>query len=191
MADALPPRRLILASSSRYRRELLERLRVPFEVVVPGSDETPLAGETPAQTAERLAQTKARDVARNASRCANHRFGPGCHDRWTAVGQTGPSRGGTSATSEHARRTVEFHSALCLFDARTGIVRSTDVITQVRFRNLPDAALQAYLHAEQPYDVAGSAKSEGLGNRPARSRTLRRSDSTGRPTSNCVDRNAG
>jgi len=163
MADALPRRRLILASSSRYRRELLERLRVPFEVVVPGSDETPLAGETPARTAERLAQTKARDVARNAPDALIIGSDQVATIDGQQLGKPGNHAAALLQLQTMRGRTVEFHSALCLFDARTGIARSTDVITQVRFRNLPDAALQAYLHAEQPYDVAGSAKSEGLG----------------------------
>jgi septum formation protein len=163
MADALPPRRLILASSSRYRRELLERLRVPFEVVVPGSDETPLAGEMPAQTAERLAQTKARDVARNAPDALIIGSDQVATIDGLQLGKPGNHAAALLQLQTMRGRTVEFHSALCLFDARTGIARSTDVITRVRFRSLPDAELQAYLHAEQPYDVAGSAKSEGLG----------------------------
>jgi septum formation protein len=163
MADALPPRRLILASSSRYRRELLERLRVPFEVVVPGSDETPLAGEMPAQTAERLAQTKARDVARTAPDALIIGSDQVATIDGQQLGKPGNHAAALLQLQTMRGRTVEFHSALCLFDARTGIARSTDVITRVRFRNLPDAELQAYLHAEQPYDVAGSAKSEGLG----------------------------
>jgi septum formation protein len=163
MSDAFTPRRLILASSSRYRRELLERLRVPFEVVVPGSDETPLSGETPAQTALRLAETKARDVARNAPDA----LVIGSDQVATIDGQQLGKPGNHAAALRQLQtmrgRTVEFHSALCLFDGLTGIARSVDVVTQVRFRDLPDAELQAYLHAEQPYDVAGSAKSEALG----------------------------
>ncbi|REG59458.1 septum formation protein [Paraburkholderia sp. BL6669N2] len=160
------PPRLILASSSPYRRELLERLRVPFDVVVPAIDETPLAGETPEVTALRLAQAKARAVAGGlgASEAAlvigsdqvatydGLQIGkPGSHAK--ALAQLQAMRG----------REVLFHSALCLFDSRSGTVQAVDVITRVHFRDLPDAALQAYLLAETPYDVAGSAKSEGLG----------------------------
>jgi septum formation protein len=163
MADALPPRRLILASSSRYRRELLERLRVPFEVVVPGSDETPLPGEMPAQTAERLAQTKARDVARNAPDALIIGSDQVATIDGQQLGKPGNYAAALLQLQTMRGRTVEFHSALCLFDARNGVARTADVITRVRFRNLPDTELQAYLHAEQPYDVAGSAKSEGLG----------------------------
>ena len=160
------PSRLILASSSPYRRELLERLRVPFDVVVPAIDETPLVGETPEVTALRLAEAKARAVAGKlgANETAlvigsdqvatydGRQIGkPGTHDK--ALAQLQSMRG----------REVLFHSALCLFDSRSGAAQTLDVITRVQFRDLPDAALEAYLHAETPYDVAGSAKSEGLG----------------------------
>jgi septum formation protein len=160
------PPRLILASSSPYRRELLERLRVPFDVAVPAIDETPHAGETPEATASRLAEAKARAVARGlpadesalvigSDQVATYdglQIGkPGTHDK--ALAQLQAMRG----------REVLFHSALCLFDSRSDAAQTVDVITRVRFRDLPDAALESYLLAETPYDVAGSAKSEGLG----------------------------
>src|SRR6201996_2341731 len=157
------PPRLILASSSPYRRELLERLRVPFDVVVPAIDETPRVGETPEVTALRLAQAKARAVAGGlgvgeaalvigSDQVATYdglQIGkPGSHD--TALAQLQAMRG----------REVLFHSALCLFDSRDSSAQALDVVTTVRFRNLSDAELEAYLRAETPYDVAGSAKSE-------------------------------
>lgn len=160
------PPRLILASSSPYRRELLERLRVPFEVVVPAIDETPLPGEIPEATALRLAEAKARAVAGGlgagetalvigSDQVATYdglQIGkPGSHEK--ALAQLQAMRG----------REVLFHSALCLFDSRSATAQATDVITRVQFRDLPDAALHAYLLTETPYDVAGSAKSEGLG----------------------------
>ncbi|HEX7933107.1 MAG TPA: Maf-like protein [Paraburkholderia sp.] len=160
------PPRLILASSSPYRRELLERLRVPFEVIVPAVDETPRAGETPDATALRLAEAKARAVAGalpagetalviGSDQVATYdglQIGkPGTHAR--ALAQLQAMRG----------REVLFHSALCLFDSRSDAAQTVDVITRVRFRALSDAALESYLLAEIPYDVAGSAKSEGLG----------------------------
>ncbi|WP_433693548.1 Maf-like protein [Paraburkholderia phenoliruptrix] len=167
MPDSLKsPPRLILASSSPYRRELLERLRIPFDVAVPAIDETPHAGETPEATALRLAEAKARAVAAalapddavlviGSDQVATYdglQIGkPGTHEK--ALAQLQAMQG----------REVLFHSALCLFDSRSGAAQSVDVITRVRFRNLPDAALEAYLLAEAPYDVAGSAKSEGLG----------------------------
>lgn len=160
------PPRVILASSSPYRRELLERLRIPFDVAVPAIDETSHAGETPDATALRLAEAKARAVASalpadeavlviGSDQVATYdglQIGkPGTHDK--ALAQLQAMRG----------REVLFHSALCLFDSRSRTAQSVDVITRVRFRELPDAALEAYLLAETPYDVAGSAKSEGLG----------------------------
>jgi len=167
MPDSLDrPLRLILASSSRYRRELLERLRLPYEVIVPAIDETPLANEAPAVTATRLAEAKARAVALgiDAGQRAlvigsdqvatfdGHQIGkPGTHEK--ALAQLQAMRG----------REVEFHSALCLLDSDNGSAQVEDVITRVRFRDLPDAELDAYLLAETPYDCAGSAKSEGLG----------------------------
>ncbi|MFL9881592.1 Maf-like protein [Paraburkholderia agricolaris] len=167
MSDSLNrPPRLILASSSPYRRELLERLRIPFDVVVPAIDETPLAGESPEVTALRLAEAKARAVAKGlgagetalvigSDQVATYdglQIGkPGTHDK--ALAQLQAMRG----------REVLFHSALCLLDSRSGVAQAADVITRVQFRDLPDAALNAYLRAETPYDVAGSAKSEGLG----------------------------
>jgi septum formation protein len=157
------PRRLILASSSRYRRELLERLRVPFEVIVPGSDETPLFGEGPAQTALRLAQVKARDAARQAPDALVIGSDQVATLDGIQLGKPGNHEAAMQQLRAMRGRIVEFHSALCLFDARSGIARSADVVTTVRFRHLPDPELQAYLLAEQPYDVAGSAKSEGLG----------------------------
>ncbi|WP_244815560.1 Maf-like protein [Caballeronia sp. Lep1P3] len=158
--------RLVLASSSPYRRELLERLRVPFDVVSPDIDETPLPGETPEATAVRLSIAKARAAAQRIADAGNalvigsdqvatfdgRQIGkPGTHEN--AVAQLRSMRG----------RSVEFHSALALFDARTGDVQSADIVTRVRFRDYSDAEIEAYLRAETPYDCAGSAKSEGLG----------------------------
>ncbi len=160
------PPRLILASSSPYRRELLERLRAPFDVAVPAVDETPLTGESPEATALRLAQAKARAVAAGltggeralvigSDQVATYdgqQIGkPGTHEK--ALAQLQGMRG----------REVLFHSALCLLDSHSVDAQCVDVVTRVRFRNLPDAALDAYLRAETPYDCAGSAKAEGLG----------------------------
>ncbi|ALP63532.1 Maf-like protein [Paraburkholderia caribensis] len=160
------PPRLILASSSPFRRELLERLRIPFDVAVPAIDETPLVGESPETTALRLAQAKARAVAAaliageralvigsdQVATYDGHQIGkPGTHEK--ALAQLQGMRG----------REVLFHSALCVFDSGSGDAQAVDVVTRVRFRDLPDAALDAYLRAETPYDCAGSAKAEGLG----------------------------
>ncbi|KAF1030373.1 MAG: Maf-like protein YceF [Burkholderia plantarii] len=167
--------RLILASSSRYRRELLERLRLPFRVVTPELDETPLAGESPAATALRLAEAKARAVAAQLAQPAP----AGSAGDDTRVIVIGSDQVATfdgrqiGKPGTHARaleqlksmqgREVEFHSALCVYDSASAQVQVEDIVTRVRFRSLPDAELDAYLHAETPYDVAGSAKAEGLG----------------------------
>lgn len=158
-------RRLILASSSPYRRELLARLRIPFESMTPDVDETARDGELPGATAVRLSQSKARACAARVNgesawiigcdqvACVDgkHLGKPGSHAR--ALEQLRMMRG----------RTVEFHSGLCLLDTETGRVRSADVLTRVSFRHLTDLQLDAYLTAERPYDVAGSAKVESLG----------------------------
>ncbi|MEY3747059.1 MAG: hypothetical protein RL194_518 [Pseudomonadota bacterium] len=154
---------LILASSSIYRRELLQRLQLPFSCIAPEVDETPLAGELPQQTALRLAEVKARKVAEAHSDALiigcdqvatldNQQLGkPLHHDK--AVKQLSMMRG----------REVVFHSALCLYNAATGNIQSEVVPYVVKFRNLSDDQIERYLRKEQPYHCAGSAKSEGLG----------------------------
>ena len=156
------PRR-ILASSSAYRRELLGRLRLPFEAIAPHIDETPLDGETPQATALRLARAKAEAIARQhpgalvigsdqVATLDGEQIGkPGDHAR--ALAQLQKMRG----------REVVFHTALCLCDGRDGSAQVENIQVFVRFRDLPDAELDAYLRIEQPYDCAGSAKNEGLG----------------------------
>ena len=154
-------KKLILASTSVYRRELLERLHIPFSVVPPQVDETPLSGESPLNLAFRLASAKARAVAKEypdawvigsdqvADLCGAALGKPGSFER--ALAQLQLMRGAT----------VTFHTALCLMH---GEVETTfSVPTEVTFRKLSDEVLKAYLHAEEPYDCAGSAKSEGLG----------------------------
>jgi len=166
MIATSPPLRLILASSSPYRRELLERLRLPFEVMIPDIDENPLPAEAPEVTAMRLARAKAGAVAARApgalvigsdqvATLDGEQIGkPGEHA--TALAQLQRMRG----------RRVVFHTALCLWDGRNpeaAKVQLENIQTFVSFRNLPDAELDAYLRLEQPYDCAGSAKNEGLG----------------------------
>lgn len=157
--------RLILASSSPYRRELLSRLQLPFEAIAPDIDETPLPGETPPATALRLARAKAAEIARRegaalvigsdqvATLDGEHIGKPGNHEN--ALAQLRKMRG---------RETI-FHTALCLLDNRSAepIVQLENVQTAVRLRDLPDHEFDAYLRIEQPYDCAGSAKNEGLG----------------------------
>ena len=157
------PRPLILGSTSRYRRELLERLHLPFEVEAPHVDETPQAGERPEALARRLALAKARAVAARHPQAVvigsdqvadldGEPLGkPGTHER--AVEQLRRMRG----------RTVIFQTALSVVCQSTGFEMSDLAAVQVRFRALTDAEIETYLRREEPYDCAGSAKSEGLG----------------------------
>ncbi|WP_336691878.1 Maf family nucleotide pyrophosphatase [Delftia acidovorans] len=156
-------RPLILGSTSRYRRELLERLRLPFQTVSPEVDETPLAGETPHALSLRLALAKARAVA------ALH---PGAvvigSDQvpeldGLPLSKPGNHERATEQLRQMSGRQMSFHTAVSVVCRETGF-SETDVVTvQVRFRDLNDAEIERYLRAEQPYDCAGSAKSEGLG----------------------------
>ena len=154
---------LVLASTSPFRRELLTRLGLPFETANPDTDEAALDGETPTATALRLSEAKARAVAARHPEaliigsdqvaCLDGQvFGkPGNHEN--AVKQLKAMRG----------RTVNFFTGLCLLNAKTGKAHLRGVPTLVTFRNLSDAAIESYLRNEQPYNCAGSAKSEGLG----------------------------
>ena len=155
--------KLVLASTSAYRKMLLERLHLPFDTDRPETDEAPLPGEAPAATAERLAAEKARAVAARwpdaliigsdqVAYLGSEVFGkPGTEAR--AVAQLQRMRG----------QTVVFHTALALLNTRTGHLQVEGVPTQVRFRNLSDDEIRRYVAKEQPLDCAGSAKSEGLG----------------------------
>lgn len=154
---------LVLASTSPYRRELLSRLKVPFAVTSPEVDETPLPGERPDATALRLAVAKAKAVAAGhpdaliigsdqVAMLGDMQLGkPGSHDR--ALEQLRMMRG----------RTVVFHTALCLYNSRSGNTQAKVVPFEVQFRNYDDALIERYLAKEQPYNCAGSAKAEGLG----------------------------
>ncbi len=156
-------RSVVLGSTSRYRRELLERLRIPFTVSAPGVDETPLPGEAPQALARRLALAKARAVAAlhpdavvigsdQVADLAGQPLGkPGEHAR--AVQQLRQMRG----------QTVIFQTALAVVCLASGHEQVDLAEVRVVFRDLSDDEIEAYLLAEQPYDCAGSAKSEGLG----------------------------
>jgi septum formation protein len=154
-----PP--LILASTSVYRRELLERLRIPFEVVSPKVDETPLAGESTLDLSLRLARAKAAAVSEthpDAWVIGSDQVADLCG---AAIGKPGNFERAMAQLQLMRGQTVTFHTALCLMkgDAQTTLC----VPTEVTFRKLSDDLLEAYLLAEEPYDCAGSAKSEGLG----------------------------
>jgi septum formation protein len=162
-ASTAPPRSVVLGSTSRYRRELMERLRVPFTVAAPYVDETPLPGEAPKALALRLALAKAKAVAAlhpeavvigsdQVADLAGQPLGkPGEHER--AVAQLRQMRG----------QTVIFQTALAVICLATGFEQVDLAEVHVVFRDLSDEEIEAYLQAEKPYDCAGSAKSEGLG----------------------------
>lgn len=166
-APTVPPgtrdRPLILGSSSRYRHELLSRLGLAFDVVSPEVDETPQPGEAPAALALRLALAKARAVAANFPQAVvigsdqvadlgGLPLGkPGSHER--AVAQLRQMRG----------QTVIFQTAVAVICAASGFEQVELAAVKVRFRDLGDEEIENYLRSEQPYDCAGSAKSEGLG----------------------------
>ncbi|WP_295640725.1 Maf family nucleotide pyrophosphatase [uncultured Methylibium sp.] len=159
-----PPRpRLILASTSRYRRELLERLRLPFDVHAPDVDETPLAGELPAALAERLALAKARAVAARHPQAITLGSDQVADLDGQPIGKPGGHAAAVAQLGQMSGRTVIFHTALAVLRPEAGFERVLRVPVTVRFRPLDNAEIETYLRAEQPYDCAGSARSEGLG----------------------------
>jgi len=159
----LYPPPIVLASTSPYRRDLLARLRLRFEVRAPAVDEAALPGEAARETALRLAQAKARAVA------------PGCPAALiigcdqvavldgVSLGKPGNHASAVAQLKAMRGRNVLFHTALALFNARTGALQTAEVPTTVRFRQYGDAEIERYLEAERPYDCAGSARIEGLG----------------------------
>jgi septum formation protein len=154
-------KKLILASTSVYRRELLERLRIPFEIISPEVDEMPLPGESTLELALRLAKAKAVAVAKHHPEAWVIGSDQVVDLSGTAIGKPGNFEHALAQLQLMRGASVTFHTALCLMQ---GDVETTlSVPTKVTFRKLPDEALAAYLHAEEPYDCAGSAKSEGLG----------------------------
>ena len=166
MIPTSPMPRLILASSSPYRRELLSRLGIPFETVSPDIDETALAGEAPEATALRLARAKAQAVATRAPGSVVIGSDQVATLDGAQIGKPGNHANALAQLQTMRGRRVIFHTALCLWDSREGAAlpeQSENVQVFVRFRDLSDAELDAYLHIEQPYDCAGSAKNEGLG----------------------------
>jgi septum formation protein len=156
-------RRLVLASTSKYRKALLERLGLAFEVAAPGTDEAPLAGEAPQDTALRLSILKARALAarfRDALIIGS--------DQVAASGGMRLDKPGTHAAAVRQLRSLsgqaaDFYTAVTLLDAGSDDTQSRVVRCRVVFRTLDERRIESYLRREQPYDCAGSAKSEGLG----------------------------
>jgi septum formation protein len=154
---------LVLASSSPYRRLLLDRLRVPYSVASPDVDETPAEGETPAATARRLAELKARAVGASFPDALVIGSDQVATLDGLALGKPG-SHGAALAQLRLMRgRSVVFHTAVCVYHAVRGECRIEEVPTTVTFREYADGQAQRYLELEQPYDCAGSAKIEAMG----------------------------
>lgn len=159
--------RLILASSSRYRQELLSRLHIPFEMLVPNIDETPRPNESPEGTAMRLAREKSRAIQRQAPGALIIGSDQVATLDGEQIGKPGSHENALTQLKKMRGKRVIFHTALCLLDDRSTAegqsVQLENIQTFVTFRDLPEQELDAYLRIEQPYDCAGSAKNEGLG----------------------------
>ncbi len=164
---------IVLASTSPYRRELLLRLGKPFETLSPEVDETPLPGETPENLASRLAGAKAQAVceqlpSRLPELAASESLIIGSDqtatlDGQAIIGKPGSHEKATVQLKQASGREMHFFTAVAVLASHTGVLRRQTVMTTVKFRSLTDAQIESYLRTEQPYDCAGSAKSEGLG----------------------------
>ena len=159
--------RLILGSSSIYRKELLSRLNIPFETMAPDIDETPNDGESSEATAIRLAKEKAIAISARTPNALVIGSDQVATLDGEQIGKPGTHENALKQLKKMRGCRVVFHTALCLFDGRENTaapqLQIENVQTFVTFRNLPDHELDAYLRIEQPYDCAGSAKNEGLG----------------------------
>jgi len=157
------PSRLILGSTSRYRKELLQRLEMPFDVVAPEVDETPLPGERPVDLAVRLAMAKARAVATQHPDAVVIGSDQVADLNGKPLGKPGDHARATAQLREMRGQVVIFQTAVSVLHIASGFEQSTLAPVRVHFRMLSDAEIETYLQLEQPYDCAGSAKSEGLG----------------------------
>ncbi|MBH1962868.1 MAG: septum formation inhibitor Maf [Comamonadaceae bacterium] len=156
-------RPLILGSTSRYRRELLERLGQAFTVVAPNVDETPYPEESPRALAQRLALAKARDVAARHPDAIVIGSDQVADLNGEPLGKPGTHERAVAQLRRMSGQTVIFQTALAVVCLDDTFERSDLAAVEVRFRSLAEAEIERYLRAEQPYDCAGSAKSEGLG----------------------------
>ena len=157
------PRTLILGSTSVYRRELLGRLRLPFDVVAPEVDESAQSGEAPAQLACRLALAKAEAVAQRHPQAVVIGSDQVADLNGQALGKPGDHARARSQLQQMRGQVVIFQTALAVVCRASGFSQTELASVKVRFRDLTDVEIERYLLAEQPYDCAGSAKSEGLG----------------------------
>jgi septum formation protein len=156
-------RKLILGSTSPYRRELLERLRIPFSVAAPGVIETPLEGETPKQLACRLAMTKARNVAAKFPESVVIGSDQVADLDGEAIGKPGNYDRAFVQLQQMRGKTVIFQTAVAVVCFETGFAQMDLAQVKTKFKYLTDLEIETYLKAEMPYDCAGSAKSEGMG----------------------------
>ncbi len=154
--------RLVLGSSSVYRRELLQRLQIPFEIYSPDIEETPLAGERPNDAAVRLPSQRAKQSPILSGRI-NHRCRSSGGTRRRSARQTAEQANATRQLQLVGGKEVVFYTALSLFNSRTNGIQTRLVASRVKFRQLNDQQINNYLDREQPYHCAGSAKAEGLG----------------------------
>jgi septum formation protein len=157
----VPP--LILASTSRYRHELLSRLRLPFEVLAPEVDESALPGETPLQLAQRLALAKARAIATKRPEAVVIGSDQVADLDGQALGKPGTHERAVQQLRRMRSRRVLFHTAVAVVCAERAFEAAALCSVAVSFRDLSDDEIETYLRAEQPYDCAGSAKCETLG----------------------------
>ena len=156
-------RPMVLASTSRYRRALLERLGFPFTAVAPVADESPLPGEKPRQTAMRLCEAKARSVAshhRDALIIGSDQVADCAGE---PIGKPGDRAKARTMLAMLSGKTVVFHTGVALLDTVSGRCATALVDVRSTFRGLSTAEIDAYLDREQPFDCAGAVKSEGLG----------------------------
>jgi MAF protein len=154
---------LILASSSPYRRELLQRLRLPFECASPDIDETPLPGESAEQLVRRLAESKARALAQRYPAHLIIGSDQTAVNGSRILGKPHNLERATKQLKDASGKSVSFLTGLCLLNSQSGAVRVDCVPFTVHFRYLDEARIRRYLEAEQPFDCAGSFKAEGLG----------------------------
>jgi septum formation protein len=159
----MTPPRLILASTSRYRRELLQRLRLPFEVQAPGVDETPRPGETPPALALRLALAKARAVADAHADAVVIGSDQVADLLGQPIGKPNSHERAAAQLAAMSGQQVVFQTAVAVVRADRGFERALLAPVTVRFRVLDSASIERYLQLDQPYDCAGSARSEALG----------------------------
>ena len=162
-SPASAERPLVLGSTSAYRRELLSRLRLPFTVEPPHVDETPRSGEMPAELARRLAAAKAAAVAARHPAAIVIGSDQVADLDGEPLGKPGNHANAVAQLRRMSGRTVVFQTAVSVVCQEAGFAGHELAPVRVRFRTLGEAEIEAYLRAEQPYDCAGSAKSEGLG----------------------------